>query len=41
MNVLGIGLDKSQRQYFTEGNTEPEDEMEKGLEGATPPGRTA
>src|SRR3954470_20342236 len=41
MNILGIGQDKSQSQYFTMGNTEPEDETEEYLEGATHPGRAA
>ena len=30
MNILGIGRDKSQSQYFTEGHTEPEYETESG-----------
>ena len=41
MNILGIGRDKSQSQYFTEGDTEPEDETERGQRPATPPGRAA
>ena len=41
MNNLGIGPDKSQSQYFTEGNTEPEDETERGQGPATPPGHAA
>ena len=41
MNILGIGRDKSQSQYFTEGNTELEDETERGQGLATPPGRAA
>ena len=39
INVLGIGQGKSQSQYFTVVNVEPEDETEEGLDGATPPGR--
>ena len=30
MNILGIGRDKSQSQFFTEGDTEPEYETERG-----------
>ena len=41
MNILGIGRDKSQSQFFTEGHPEPEYEMEKGHRAATPPGRVA
>ena len=41
MNILEIGWDKSQSQYFTEENTEPEDETEKSHQGATLPGRGA
>src|SRR5215216_2184130 len=41
MNILGIGWNKIQSQYFTVGNTEPEDETEEGLEGATHPGHAA
>src|SRR4051812_7403157 len=41
MNILRIGRDKSQSQYFTEGNTELEVETKEGLEGATHPGRVA
>ena len=38
INILGIGRDKSQSQYFTMGNTKPEYETGEGLEGATHPG---
>src|SRR3954470_20191392 len=41
INIPQIGRDKSQSQYFTVGNMEPEDETEEGLEGDTPPGRAA
>ena len=41
MNILRIGWDKSQSEYFTEENTEPEDETEEGHEGPTPPGGAA
>ncbi len=37
MNILGIGRDKSQSQYFTVGDTNPEDETEGRHEVATPP----
>src|SRR3954463_910457 len=36
INILGIGRDKSQSQYFTVGNTEPEDETEKRHQGPHP-----
>src|SRR4051812_21534109 len=36
INILGIGWDKSQSQYFTVGNTEPEYETEGIHQGATP-----
>ena len=40
MNILEIGRDESQSQFFTEGHTEPEYETERGQGLATPPGRT-
>src|SRR3954471_17408390 len=39
INILEIGRDKSQSQYFTVGNTKPEYETEEIHQGATPPGR--
>src|SRR3954468_23198063 len=39
INVLGIGRDKSQSQYFTVGNTKPEYETEGTHQGATLLGR--
>ena len=30
MNILEIGRDKSQSQFFTEGDTEPEYETQRG-----------
>ena len=41
MNILGIGRDKSQSQFFTEGDMEPEYETERGQRATTPPGRVA
>ena len=41
MNILGIGQDKSQSQYFTEGHMEPKYETERGQGPATPPGHVA
>ena len=41
MNILGIGRDKSQSHFFTEGHQEPEYETERGWGPATPPGRAA
>ena len=41
MNILGIGRDKSQSQYITDGDTKPEYEMERGQGPDTPPGHTA
>ena len=38
MNILVIGWDKSQSRYFTEGDTEPEYETERGQGPLTPPG---
>ena len=35
--ILRIGQDKSQSQYFTEGDTEPKEETERGQRPATPP----
>ena len=37
MNILGIGRDKSQSQFFTKGGTEPEYETEREQRAATPP----
>ena len=39
MNILRIGRDKSQSQFFTEGHQEPEYETEGGWAQATPPSR--
>src|SRR3954465_11825553 len=36
INILGIGWDKSQSQYFDVGNTKPEYETEETHQGATP-----
>ena len=41
INILEIRRDKIQSQYFTVGNTKPEDETKEGLEGATHPGHVA
>ena len=41
MNILGIGREKSQSRFFTEGDTEPEYETERGQRAATPPGHAA
>ena len=39
INILGIGRDKIQSQYFNVGNTKLEYETEEAHQGATPPGR--
>src|SRR3954471_6140485 len=36
INILGIGRDNSQSQYFTVGNTKPEYKTEGSHQGATP-----
>ena len=41
MNILGIGRDKSQSNYFSGRDQVPEYETEKGQGATTPPGRTA
>src|SRR3954468_8653466 len=40
INILGIGRDKSQSQYFTVGTTKSKGETERRARAASPPGRS-